>query len=237
MGSRIKFSIVIPTLNEEKYIGACLQSVSQLDYPKSEYEIIVVDGKSEDKTRQLVKNYDTRLFLSNVRRCGYQRQIGVDKAKGDIIAFVDADCIVYPNLLKELDKTFRKKKVVAVQGKILLSDAKFLENLIGVHIFNLALRAFAPFGMFATGGNMSIRKNVIDALGGISQDKETNDDIELLRKARKYGSVIYNGDAVVLTSTRRIRKWGYAKTLSYQISNLMKYNLTGGANKGYDNLR
>jgi glycosyltransferase involved in cell wall biosynthesis len=234
---RNKFSIIIPALNEEKYLGACLESITKLDYPKEDYEVIVIDGRSEDGTREIAKDYGARLFISDVRRCGYQRQIGVDNAKGNIISFVDADCIVYPNLLTEFNKVFQKRYVSAVQGKLLLSDARFFENIIGAHIFNMSLQTLAPLGLFATGGNMAIRKNVMDAIGGISREKETNDDIEVLRKARKHGFVAYHKNAIVLTSTRRIRKWGYAKTLTYQFSNIIRYNLLGSSHKGYENLR
>ncbi|MEM2974495.1 MAG: glycosyltransferase [Candidatus Micrarchaeia archaeon] len=234
--TRNRFSIVIPTLNEEKYIGQCLESIKNLDYPKEDYEVIVVDGHSDDRTREIAKRYGVRLFISDVRRCGYQRQIGVNHARFNIIYFIDADCIVRPDLLKQMDKLFQKKYISAVQGKLLMYDARFLENLIGAHIYNLSLKLLAPLGRFATGGNMAIRKEVIDVIGGINKENETNDDIELLHKARRYGFVAYGDKAILETSTRRIRKWGYLKTLIYQMTNIIRYSLTHTAHKGYEKL-
>ncbi|PIP12385.1 MAG: glycosyl transferase, partial [bacterium (Candidatus Stahlbacteria) CG23_combo_of_CG06-09_8_20_14_all_40_9] len=52
-----KISIVIPCRNEEKFIGKCLDSIIEQDYPKDKLEILVVDGMSEDRTREIMKEY------------------------------------------------------------------------------------------------------------------------------------------------------------------------------------
>ena len=234
---KLNFSVIIPTLNEEKYLGKCLKSVMSMNYPKSDYEVIVVDGNSEDKTREIARKYGAKVIVSKIRRCGYQRQLGVNQARGELLSFIDADYVVDKNLLNGLEEIFNDKKVTAVQGKILLYDATFLENLIGADIFNMFLWALVPLGLFATGGNMAIRKSVIDKIGGFNLIKKTAEDIELLKKARKYGSVAYGAKALGWTSTRRIRKWGYAKTLSFQISNLIRYTFTGKSCGEYEDLR
>jgi len=56
-------SIIVPTRNEEKYIGQCLKSLASQTYPKDKFEVIIVDGLSEDKTLQVVKSFSEKLCL------------------------------------------------------------------------------------------------------------------------------------------------------------------------------
>ena len=91
-------SIIIPTRNEEKYIGKCLQSVIDQDYPKDLIEILVLDGMSEDKTKEIVKGYIEQYsfikILDNTKKViPPALNIGIKKAKGEVIIRMDAHSI------------------------------------------------------------------------------------------------------------------------------------------------
>jgi len=88
-------SVIIPCRNEEKFIGKCLDSIIAQDYPKDKLEILVVDGMSEDGTREIVKRYMDKCpfieLLDNPKKitpCALN--IGIKNAKGDIIIRMDA---------------------------------------------------------------------------------------------------------------------------------------------------
>ena len=237
MKQKYKFSIIIPALNEEKYIEACLQSIMQQNYPRENYEVIVVDAKSEDKTREIAKKKGAKVLISKIRNIGYQRQMGADASHGDIMVFIDSDSTAHPGLLKELDKLFKDQEIAAIQGKILIQDPTLFEKFVGLQLYNLALAILAPMGKFATGSNIAIRKSALDAVGGFDVKKVSAEDIDLLDKARKIGKVVYGSKVVTETSPRRIRKWGYTKTLTFQLSNLFNQIFRGKSSDVYENIR
>ena len=63
MKEKPKVSIVIPCLNEEKYIGKCLNSILENDYPNNKIEVLVIDGKSNDMTKEIVRNYSDKCLF------------------------------------------------------------------------------------------------------------------------------------------------------------------------------
>lgn len=89
-------SVVIPAHNEEKYIGECLESLKNQDYPPELYEVIVVDNNSTDQTRDIALSFKTKLLQKKTGPVGSVRNLGATSSKGEIIAFLDSDCIA-PN--------------------------------------------------------------------------------------------------------------------------------------------
>jgi len=95
-------SIVVGIRNEEKFIEECIQSLLNLDYPRDSYEIIIVDGMSTDKTRDIVQKYPVKLLLNERKNVAAARNLGVKNARGELTAFTDGDCKVDPQWLKTL---------------------------------------------------------------------------------------------------------------------------------------
>ncbi len=88
----MKISIVIPTLNEEQNLPIVLEELKrELDKRNLEYEIIIVDGYSEDKTVDMARSFNTKVIFDK-RGKGSSLRKGMDLAKGDIIITIDADC-------------------------------------------------------------------------------------------------------------------------------------------------
>src|SRR3989344_3366601 len=88
-------SVVIPAYNEEKLIGRCVDSLQKQDYPKENYEIIVVDHRSNDKTSEIARLHGANVlrFTEDNATIGATRQFGSENAKGEIFAYVDADSV------------------------------------------------------------------------------------------------------------------------------------------------
>jgi glycosyltransferase involved in cell wall biosynthesis len=111
--------VVIPAFNSEKTIAACLQSFGRQTHPP--HEVIVVDGKSEDATAQIVKEFDTVQLLINEtsHTPGSSRNRGAEAAQGDILFFCDADCTADDRALEaHVNAYARRSDIVGVMGAI-----------------------------------------------------------------------------------------------------------------------
>lgn len=109
-------SIVIPVKNEEALIGKCLKSLEQLNYPKTQLEIIISDGLSTDNTVEIVKDYGAKVVRNEAQTVAPGRNIGFQYSKGDFIAFSDADCVMDKNWLDNALKYFDDESVAGVGG-------------------------------------------------------------------------------------------------------------------------
>jgi glycosyltransferase involved in cell wall biosynthesis len=115
-------SVIIPVYNDTPHITLCLNSILSCNY-EGGIEIIVVDDGSSDGLRELVNSFPCS-FIATGKNSGPgpARNLGAKSAKGDIVAFVDSDCIVASNWLSIIDNIFRDNKIKAVAGR-------FSENL------------------------------------------------------------------------------------------------------------
>jgi|TARA_Y100000310_G_scaffold124950_2_gene123775 glycosyltransferase involved in cell wall biosynthesis len=100
-------SIVVPTLNEEKYLPRLLDSIKKQEF--RDYEIVVSDADSEDKTRQIAKKYGCRIVKGGFHARGVNN--GIKAAKGDIVLVLDADAVLPDSFLTDNYNTFREKNL------------------------------------------------------------------------------------------------------------------------------
>ncbi|MGC8766327.1 MAG: glycosyltransferase [Brevinematia bacterium] len=132
-------SVCLPTYNNEKTIGRCLDTIFNQNYPKDKFEVIVVDGGSSDNTVQIVKGYKVILLGNPYRIEEKGRVIGVEKSRGDIIAFIDADnYLIDPDFFSKMVVPFLENPKVAIsQPKYYVSEdrddlfTKYLEVMAG----------------------------------------------------------------------------------------------------------
>lgn len=114
-----KISVVVPVYNGEKYLENCLLSLLNQNYYN--FEIIVVDNNSTDKTKLIINRLQTKnphiIYLSEKKQGrGSARNAGIDKAASEIIAMTDVDCIVPVNWLKEISSPIINKQAKVVMG-------------------------------------------------------------------------------------------------------------------------
>ena len=101
-------SVIIPVYNRSHDITGCLDSLCRLDYPKEKLEIIVVDDASTDKTPVAASCYPVKLIRNQKnRQAPYCRNLGAQKANGDILTFIDSDCLADRKWLMELVPAFK----------------------------------------------------------------------------------------------------------------------------------
>lgn len=135
-------SVVMPVFNEEKRIFQTLKSIYEGSL--TPLEIIVVDGGSSDHTVRIVKkNYPDVILLNNPRRTAASgRNIGIKKARGEIIAFTDGDCIVDYDWIKNIKQYFEDNDIDGIGGKILNAKP---ENHYEEYWGNLAWKLIMSF--------------------------------------------------------------------------------------------
>jgi glycosyltransferase involved in cell wall biosynthesis len=117
-------SIVVPVLNGEGTIGDCLASLLQVDFPDERREIIVVDNGSRDRTVAIAAAFPVRVVREPRRSRSCARNRGIAEARGELVAFTDADCAVSTNWLAELASGFEREEVGAVAGEVVAYPAE-----------------------------------------------------------------------------------------------------------------
>jgi len=102
----VRLSVVIPSLNSEETIHYTLKSLLTNDLQRERYEVIVADGGSTDQTLERVTKFPVRIVRCEKTGIGVQRNIGIVKAKYDVVCFVDSDCKVPRNYLRKISDYF-----------------------------------------------------------------------------------------------------------------------------------
>jgi cellulose synthase/poly-beta-1,6-N-acetylglucosamine synthase-like glycosyltransferase len=154
-------SIVVGVRNEERYIEECIESLLLLAYPKDSYEIIIVDGMSTDKTRDIVQKYPVVLLLNERKNVAAARNLGVENSRGNLVAFTDGDCKVDPLWLKTLVNEMKNapEDVACVGGPNLIFDTDPIFGRVVGH----AQETFLGSGGSAQSKN-STRKHYVSSL-------------------------------------------------------------------------
>ncbi len=230
-------SIIIPTYMEEKYLEATLESIFSQKV-NFDFEVIVSDASSPDKTGDIAKMYGARLVLGPKTTIPDGRVIGAKAAKGEILLFATGDNIYTPGWLENLISPFNDKGVCAVVGKIMLQDSSLPETIFTNVFLWPGAKLFSKLGSFyAHGEALAVRRSVYDAVGGIIPTMVTSDDTDLTRKASKLGRIIYADNSLVLTSRRRFDKWGWLYFLYFHTLNYFQINFFGKTFREYEAIR
>jgi len=139
MNSQTLVSAIIPCRNEEKFIGKCLDSVIAQDFPKDNFEILVIDGMSDDKTRETineyVKKYPFIKLLDNPKKfTPFALNIGIKNAKGEVIVRMDAHSIYNKDYISKCIKYLKEYEVDNVGGiwKIMPSEKTLINKAIAL---------------------------------------------------------------------------------------------------------
>ncbi|MEI6042555.1 MAG: glycosyltransferase family 2 protein [bacterium] len=223
----MKISIIIPAHNEEASIEAVVKAALKQDYP--DFEIIVVDNCSTDRTAEIVKNMGVKVVSETRKGTQWAREKGRTEANGDIIANLDADCLSDSNWLQKGVKHFSSKKVVAVTGPYDYYDGdKFFRKFSLVFqkcaytISNYILQKIHK-GAVTIGGNVFLRANILEKIGGYNTNiLFYGDDTDTAKRMAKEGTIIFDRNLIMKTSARRLKSQGSIKTSVIYIYHFFK---------------
>jgi len=206
-------SVIIPTFNEEENIAQCLVSLSHQSVPRTEYEIIVVDGGSKDASCEIARKYADSVFIQTSKKVGGARNDGIMVAKGDIVATTDADCIPPPNWIEIIKKDFEDEDMVQVYGPVYP-----IEEGSGNKLSLMLANTFSRIGYYSRtfyytlGCNTAFRKNAF-IKAGMYRCIDAGDDLEIALRMRDEGKVVFDGRISVGFSMRRYKQYGTLKSL------------------------
>lgn len=200
---KLLISIIVPSHNSEKTIEKNIKSLLKQDY-KGKYEIIVVD-KSTDRTPEIVSKFSkisksVKLIKQKSKGISAARNLGVKKSKGEIVAFVDSDCIAPKNWLKNLLKPFSDKTIVAVSGTYRVKNKESIIARFAQYEIEQRHKRMERFDEinFVGGFNCAYRKNIFLKFGGFDVNLVQSEDGELSYKVSKAGHKIkFNPSAYV----------------------------------------
>ena len=212
-------SIIIPTLNEERLIASTLNQFVDLKN-KFDFEIIVSDNSSTDKTIEIVTNYSYKLIKnkSSIKNIASNRNVGSKYSKGNILIFLDADILIKDvNLFfKQIIKEFNNPKLIACSPKIYIDpkEEKYIDKIINrTHTLISILLNKINIG-YARGGCQIIRSSAFKRMNGYNKNLIAGEDVELFNRLGKLGKIKILSNIVVYESPRRYRKKGYIHVLS-----------------------
>lgn len=214
-----KVAVVIPTLNEEKFIARCLDSVIAQSYPFDDMDVMVVDGGSKDRTKEIVEDYKRKYqnirFLNNPGRIqSIAFNIGVKSSDAPYIVRLDAHATYNHRYIEKCIEKF------SVNAEVLGCAPEFVGNVGGVcsirpqhsgliaetsailnqsrfGIGGAAFRVGAPAGFVDTVPFGCFPRKVLEKIGGMREDLPRGEDNEFNSRIRKAGYKIYLDPEIV----------------------------------------
>ncbi len=204
-------SIIVPTLNEEKNLTNLLISLKNQTFPN--YETIVIDGGSTDKTICIAKNYDSKVIVEEGLAEYPSRNIGAKMSNCGILLFTCADVIFPKELLAKIDKNFHDERLIALTGPDYPLDSMLAKIEYGIYNFlRFIFSSFPePSKRFSTSTNfLAVRKAAFEKTGGFIAD-DINGDGRLGKLLSEIGKVKFSNSTLVFISSRRFYKMGFFK--------------------------
>jgi glycosyltransferase involved in cell wall biosynthesis len=209
---QVDFAIVIPTLNEEHYIGILLDSIAnQTILPE---EIVVVDAFSTDQTIQEIKKRQKTLpqlkyYQIPKYTISRQRNLGVQKTKSPNILFLDADMKLHDkDTMQRYTQEISAKHpdIAACENMALSKDIRDIIFFKGWDLFNRLIRPFWPV---ATTMNLYVHRHMFNHVGGFDEQVRIWEDCDLIqRMVKEDGQFILLNKPKMYTSVRRFQKEG-----------------------------
>jgi glycosyltransferase involved in cell wall biosynthesis len=187
----IQFSVIIPARNESKVIGLCLEALTNQNFPKESFEVILVDNGSTDNTIEIVRTFQGLPSVKVIRLDGVYisalRNRGSKEAHGSVYVFLDADCIPAPGWLSSAARIFQNGETgIAGAHYQIPGDATW----VGRSWFED--RSSEKFGAvkYIPSGDLMMSREVFQKLGGFDETIQTNEDFELCQRAWANGTTV-----------------------------------------------
>lgn len=210
------FSIIIPTLNEEKYLPKLLNDL--VKQTEKNFEVIIVDGKSSDKTKEISlvfkKNFSLEIVMSKKRNVSYQRNYGVNYSEGLYLFFLDADSRINKKFLFKLKQfIYNNKGLVFIPYLTCGKYDKKYQALLDLSNILVESSVFLN-KKFSLGGSMIVERNFFNILGGFNENLFLAEDHELIQRAFFWGvNPRFLRNIKIIFSFRRWKREGEIKIL------------------------
>jgi len=194
--SQPSVTVIVPVRNGEPTIKPLLESLQRLDYDRKKVEVIVVDGNSTDKTRDIVEEYPVKLVVERKKGLNTARNTGIRNSNGEIIAFTDCDCVVPSNWITKIVENFKDPQVSCVGGSTKGLNGDFISKYADNSIVPLMpfftkreeLNMVKPFLRHPAGCNMAFRRRVAEEVGFFDESIQYGfDEVEFTERVCRAG--------------------------------------------------
>lgn len=207
-------SVVIPTLNEERYIANTLQFLST----SLHVELIVVDGGSRDKTLEIARHFTEYVFLTHAGRA-HQMNFGARHATGDVILFLHADTLLLPGAIEMVRYQMRRVNVAGGAFDLRLDSEHAIVRWIARLASFRSRCSRVPYG----DQGIFVRRRIFHRLGGF-KPIPVMEDIDFGRRLRQMGKVVFISEGLI-SSARHWDENGAFKTTVVHLSMRAMYLL------------
>jgi glycosyltransferase involved in cell wall biosynthesis len=198
-------SVVVPARNAADTIGGCLEALSGQSYPQDRYEVIVIDNGSTDETREVVRHHPVRLLEETSYRSPYPaRNLGVEHARGQLLAFTDADCRPDASWLEAGVDSRRAHNAHLVGGRVVFTfrSGPSVGEMVDA-LWHLDVERQIIDNHAAMTANLLVDRSVFDAIGGFDLEARSGGDGRWTRRATDAGfELVYAPAAVVRKPAR-----------------------------------
>lgn len=222
---RPQFSVVIPTLNEEKFLPHLL--VSLTEQTRKDFEVIVVDGSSKDRTVAITKTFTKKLprlkvLISKKASLPLQRNLGAKEAVGEWLVFVDADSVLMPYFMDRILR-FIDREHPSVFTTWFQPDSNIVKDAIYTLFGNLVVEGSLLFKRpFPPGPLAFIRRDIFERAGGYDEEHQYHEDVDLGLRLQRQGipfSILR--EALYVWSLRRFRREGTLKVMQQYVVSIL----------------
>jgi len=200
-------SIIIPTLNEEKYVGKLLDCLVRQTY--KDFEVIVVDGGSEDNTIKVIGKYNGLLkikIIQSRKHLSFNRNLGVKKAKNEKILFLDSDVKFNEKYLGESLSQMNRYKLRIATSRLRPLEKSWYNKLF-ITMCNVALSTVQYFKPMGYGCCLFTEKAIHKKINGWDFSVGWGNDLNYVKMSSKYGKFRLLS-TYVNYSMRRFEKYG-----------------------------
>ena len=206
-------TVIIPVHNDRKRFERCLAALCEQTYPRDKFEIVIIDDGSTDGLEGAVRPYldgaglDIKYFYQENKGPAAARNLGIKHSRGDILAFIDSDCLPRENWLEEILKGYDFDKTAGVGGVIEArpTDSKVSRYCAYVKM-NRNPKTDAGGIVYLITGNASFRRDCLIATGGFDEhfDFPGGEDPELCYRLKQKGYIFqFNHNAIVYNAHKQ----------------------------------
>lgn len=228
------FSVIIPTLNEEKYLNFTLHNL--VKQKETDFEVVIVDALSSDNTKAIAMQFKhtlpIRWMVSEKKNVSIQRNKGAEAAQGRFLFFLDADTLIPRTFLKETQKYIQKHKGLIFIPALKPENQK-PETLVAFNFANMIINLSQNIDKpMCSGGSILVEKHTFHFIGGFSEHVFMSEDHLLVQTARSYGiKARFMDKIMVKPSLRRMKKEGQLKVFYKYLLVTIHFFLNGKVDK------
>lgn len=228
-----RVSIIVPVKDRAEELAGCLQSIVGQNYPRDRMELIVIDDGSKDETAKVARAFPCRLLRNNrTQGQSYCRNRAAAEARGEILAFIDSDCVASDTWIREIVPYFQWEAVGAVGGYV---DGYFDRSALDRYekTFSslnmgkeILFSADDPSTFYVPTCNLLVRRDLYLKIGGITESLHVGEDVDFCWRMRSLGqrllyvpvgAVLHKHRSGVVKMLKRRADYGTSEALLYSL--------------------